>query len=154
MKKILVVAALVVGLCLSTAVANGAVWTDTDTVTFTGNTGFASLKVQNVSFHFKDLQPGERLATYWWIKNDGPCPLRITVTHTVTGNPAPWIVPVFHPGYTLFLGPGIRKQVALTVYMQTYAPDSTAGRNFTVKVTFTSKENSNYQAPIPWTGNY
>lgn len=145
MKKILLVVALVVGLCLLATVGNCAPvgWTDKDPITFTGNTGFARLEVQKKVFHFKNIQPGERLGVTWWIHNTGLCPLIVTVDVRVTGDPASYLFAVFYPKYTLHMGPGLAKNVALTVRMDKNAPDKTANKNFWVTVTFNSKEEGN-----------
>lgn len=135
MRKLLLVAVLVLGLCLSGAVANSAVWIDTDVKTITGTTGYAKLTVQDVKLHFDRIQPGERLATKWWVRNDGPCPLDVKVT--VTGPNYLWIV--FYPGLSFSVGPSQAKQVALTVQMPVNSPDWTANKSFTVTVTFKSK---------------
>lgn len=143
MKKILFAAALVVGLCLSTAVANGASYTETESITFGGKTGYANLTVEDkVRFQFDNLQPGEQLAVSWWIRNDSskPCPLEVKVSVGVTGEGGvvSWLDVDFYPGSTLQMGPGWQRNVALTVRMYPSAPNWTANQRFWVTVTFNS----------------
>lgn len=146
MKKILFVVALAAALCLSAAVANGAVFSETEAIAFTGNTGDVDLTVQQKVFHFKDIQPGEKLAVTWWIRNDGLCPIKITVNVGVTGSAAgPYLVAAFYPGTILYMGPSLQRNVALTVELNALAGDGYAGKDFTVTVTFNSEEDGNRQ---------
>jgi len=145
MRKTLLIVALVVGLCLSAVVGNCAVWTDTDVMTIAGTTGYAKLTVQDVKLHFDRIQPGERLAVKWWVRNDGPCPLDVKVT--ITGPGYLWIN--FYPGLTFQMGQNLAKQVALTVQMPGNSPDSRANKSFTVTVTFKSTAHgTRWQNPV------
>jgi len=145
MKKILFVVALVAAFCLSTAVANGAApyrFTERESITFSGNTGFVDLQVQGkATFQFDRIQPGERLGVSWWIKNVGPCPLTATVT--VSG--PSWLYIVFYPGNILNMGSLLQRNVALTVELPAHWATSKyhAGESFTVTVYFDSVETGN-----------
>lgn len=149
MKKLLLIAMLVVGLCLVTVMGNCASYKDSDSITFSGKMGFARLQVEKKVFHFANIQPGERLAVTWWIKNTGPCPLEVKVDVRVTpGSLAPYLVPVFYPGYTLQMGYGFWKNVALTVKLKNNAPNWTANKDFWVTVTFKSTaKGTRWQSP-------
>ncbi len=142
MRKLLLVVVLVVGLCLSAAVANAVPgdlgFTDTDVVRVHGTTGNAKLLSQKLTFHFPpNLQPGELLSVKWWIKNDGPCPLRVTVS--LAGKPS-WLIQEFLPGYSFEIGTGLYKNVALVVKMlQSVNQAQDQNRAFTIVVTFTSR---------------
>lgn len=151
MKKLLLVAVLAVGLCLSAAVGNCAVWTDTDVMTVSGTTGYAKLTVQDVNLHFDRIQPGEKLAVSWWIKNDGPCPLDVKVTFT--GPSYLWTKFYSGSGLSFSIGPGLAKNVAVTVEMPAWSPDSTANKGFTVTVTFKSIANGTRYDGIPPVGD-
>jgi len=138
MRKILLVAVLVVGLCLSTAIGNCAL-TDTDTVTVDGTTGYAELEIPTKIFHFDpNLQPGEQLAVSWWIHNKGPCLLDVDVKVTKSGAPATYLVVEFLPGYKFDLAHCKWKQVALVVRLKSGCPNWKASQPFTVKVIFNS----------------
>lgn len=142
MKKILLIAMLIVGMCLSATVAQGVPgdhgFTDVDVVRVHGTTGNAKLLSQKLTFHFPpNLQPGELLSVKWWIKNDGNCPLWVTVT--LSGKPS-WLIQEFLPGYSFELGKGLYKNVALVVKMlQSVNQAQYQNRSFTITVTFTSR---------------
>jgi len=138
MRKLLLVAVLAIGLCLSTAIGNCAL-RDTDTVTAYGTTGFAELTIPTKVFHFDpNLQPGEQLAVSWWIHNSGPCLLRVDVKVTKSGIPADYLIVEFKPGYDFTLANCVWKQVALVVRLKPNCPSWQASKPFTVTVIFNS----------------
>ena len=149
MRKILLIAVLVVGLCLSTAVGNCAL-TDNDIVTVDGTTGYAELQIPKKTFHFDPhLQPGEQLAVSWWIHNNGPCLLDVDVKVTKSGTPATYLVVEFKPGYKFTLANCVWKQVALVVRLKPGCPNWKASKPFTVTVTFNSTAKATrWQSPV------
>lgn len=149
MRKLLLVAMLIVGLSLSTAIGNCAL-TDTDTLTVKGTTGYAELTIPTKTFHFDpNLQPGEQLAVSWKIHNSGPCLLDVDVKVTKSGVPAPWLVVEFKPGYQFTLAHCIKKQVALVVRLKPNCPNWQASKPFTIKVIFNSKAKGTRWQPSP-----
>ncbi len=133
---------LILGLSGVASGAAGYAFTERESITFSGNTGFVDLQIQSkATFQFDRIQPGERLGVSWWIKNVGPCPLTATVT--ISG--PSWLRKVFYPGYTLNMGPGLWRNVALTVELPSGWSTSKwhAGESFTVTVYFDSVETGN-----------
>ncbi len=143
MRKILLIAMLVVGLCLSAAVVGNCAkgnlgWTDTDTVKVTGYTGSAQLTIPKRTFHFTyRIQPGEQLVVSWMIENNTYCELNVTATITGPG----YLYFDLKPNKNFVMGPSTTKQVALVVGMPLWVRDYPGKQNkyYTVTVLFTSR---------------
>ena len=147
MKKILLIGALIVGLCLSTVVGNCA-WNDTDTTLAHGSTGSVRLETKTNVYFDPFLQPGEQLVVSWLIYNKGHCPLTVTVS--LSGQyPFSGVRVRFLPGLSFQMQPYSQKTVALVANMSPIAPPSSQDQKFTVTVTFTSVQSQTRIQPIP-----
>ncbi|GAI55880.1 unnamed protein product, partial [marine sediment metagenome] len=124
-----------------------------DVMTISGTTGYAKLSMENVQLRFDRIQPGEKLAVTWWIRNDGPCPLDVIVTFT---GPS-WLNIRFYSGSGLSfpMGSGLAKNVAVTVEMfpSTSFTTEHADESFEVTVTFNSAANGTRYDGIPPVGD-